>query len=49
MRRTMPINDVLARPFLPASPACTGVGLDLIWTNSLSWNGVGVIVMVLAI
>jgi hypothetical protein len=55
MRRTVPISDVVAWPFLlPGNLACRALGLakhrDLVRMlfNSLFWTVLGVLVVVLA-
>jgi hypothetical protein len=55
MRRTVPISDVLAWPFLlPGNLACRALGLgkhrDLVrmLINSLFWTALGVLVVVFA-
>lgn len=55
MKRTVPISDIVAWPFLlPGNLACTALGLarhrDLVrmLVNSLFWTVLGVLVVVLA-
>ena len=55
MKRTVPISDIVAWPFLlPGNLACTALGLashrELVrmLVNSLFWTVLGVLVVVLA-